>query len=77
MIQVGALETQKDAAERISSARSKAAKILARAKSFTEKIIKNDMTLYRARFAVISREEAENACKTLKSAKIVCIALRN
>lgn len=77
MIQVGALETQKDAAERISDARSKAAKILARAKSFTEKIIKKDMTLYRARFALISKEDAEAACKTLKSAKIVCIALRN
>jgi len=77
LIQVGALETEKDAAQRISTARSKAASILARAKSFTEKIIKNDMTLYRARFAVVSREEAESACKTLKSAKIVCFALRN
>ena len=77
MIQVGALETQKDADERISTARLKAHAILAKAKAFTESIVKSDMKLYRARFANISREDAENACKTLKTAKIVCIALKN
>jgi len=77
MIQVGALETRKDADERIAAARAKARALLARAKAFTEEIIKNDMKLYRARFAGISKEDAESACKTLKSAKIVCMALRN
>jgi D-alanyl-D-alanine carboxypeptidase len=77
MIQVGALETQKDADERISAARAKAHTILARAKSFTEQIVKNDMKLFRARFSGISKDDAENACKTLKSAKIVCMALKN
>jgi D-alanyl-D-alanine carboxypeptidase len=77
MIQVGALETRKDANERISAARAKAHAILARAKAFTEEIVKNDMKLYRARFSGISKDDAENACKTLKSVKIVCMALRN
>jgi D-alanyl-D-alanine carboxypeptidase len=77
MIQVGALETQQDANERIANARAKAAKFLAKAKSFTEPIIKADMRLWRARFAGISKNDAEAACKTLKSAKIVCIALKN
>ena len=77
MIQVGALETQKDADERIAEARSKARTFLAKAKAFTESIVKSDMKLYRARFANISREDAEAACKTLKTAKIVCIALKN
>jgi len=77
MIQVGALETEKDAAERIANARAKAARFLARAKSFTEPIVKADMKLWRARFSGISKEDAEAACKTLKSAKIVCITLKN
>jgi D-alanyl-D-alanine carboxypeptidase len=77
MIQVGALETQKDADERIADARSKAKNFLAKAKAFTESIVKSDMKLYRARFANISREDAEAACKTLKTVKIVCIALKN
>jgi D-alanyl-D-alanine carboxypeptidase len=77
MIQVGALETQKDANERIASARAKAPKFLSRAKAFTEPIIKAEMKLYRARFSGISRTDAEAACKELKNAKIVCIALKN
>ena len=77
MIQVGALETQKDADERIAAARSKATSLLAKAKAFTEAIVKSDMKLYRARFANISKDEAESACKALKSAKIVCIAMKN
>ena len=56
---------------------SKAARFLARAKSFTEPIIKADMKLWRARFSGITKDDAEAACKTLKSAKIVCIALKN
>jgi D-alanyl-D-alanine carboxypeptidase len=77
MVQVGALETQKDAADRIASARAKAAKFLGKAKSFTEPIVKADVRLWRARFAGMSKDDAEAACKTLKSAKIVCIALKN
>lgn len=77
MIQVGALETQKDADERLQTARSKAKTLLAKAKAFTEAIVKHDMKLYRARFANISKDDAESACKTLKSAKMVCIALKN
>jgi len=77
MIQVGALETQQDANDRLTKARDKAARFLARAKSFTEPIIKADMKLWRARFSGITKDDAEAACKTLKSAKIVCIALKN
>lgn len=77
MIQVGALESQKDAAERIANARAKASKFLGKAKSFTEPIIKADVRLWRARFAGMSKDDAEGACKTLKSAKIVCITLKN
>lgn len=77
MIQVGALETQQDANERIAKARNAAARFLAKAKSFTEPITKADMKLWRARFSGITRDDAEAACKTLKSAKIVCIALKN
>jgi D-alanyl-D-alanine carboxypeptidase len=77
MIQVGALESQHDANERLANARAKAAKFLSKAKSFTEPIIKADMKLWRARFSGITRDDAEAACKTLKSAKIVCITLKN
>lgn len=77
MIQVGALESREQADERLAKARAKASKFLDKAKPFTEPIIKADVRLWRARFSGISKTEAEAACKTLKSAKIVCITLRN
>jgi D-alanyl-D-alanine carboxypeptidase len=73
IIQVGALETVNEAKERLGSAQSSAEHLLRRAKSFTEKVVKGDKTLYRARFAGLDKGQAEAACRTLKHEDIPCI----
>jgi D-alanyl-D-alanine carboxypeptidase len=73
IIQVGALETVSEAKERLGSAQSSASHLLRRAKSFTEKVVKGDKTLYRARFAGLDKGQAEAACRTLKHEDIPCI----
>jgi D-alanyl-D-alanine carboxypeptidase len=73
VIQVGALESVSQAKERLGSARSSAANILTRADPFTEKVVKGDKTLYRARFAGLDKDQAEAACRTLKRSDIPCM----
>ena len=78
IIQVGALETETEALQRISAARNQAGGLLARADPFTEPVIaKGDRKLYRARFAGLDRDQAEAVCRTLKRSEISCITLRN
>ena len=78
IIQVGALETETEALQRISAARNQARGLLARADPFTEPVIaKGDRKLYRARFAGLDRDQAEAVCRTLKRSEISCITLRN
>jgi D-alanyl-D-alanine carboxypeptidase len=77
MIQVGALETVEAANLRIAAARGKAMNILGHADAFTEPVVKGDKTLHRARFAGFDKDRAEAACKALKRADIVCMAIKN
>ena len=78
IIQVGALDTETEAQQRISAARNQAGGLLARADPFTEPVIaKGDRKLYRARFAGLDRDQAEAVCRTLKRSDISCITLRN
>jgi D-alanyl-D-alanine carboxypeptidase len=78
IIQVGALETETEALQRISVARNQAGGLLARADPFTEPVMaKGDRKLYRARFAGLDRDQAEAVCRTLKRSEISCITLRN
>jgi D-alanyl-D-alanine carboxypeptidase len=78
IVQVGALETETEALQRISAARNQAGGLLARADPFTEPVIaKGDKKLYRARFAGLDRDQAEAVCRTLKRSEISCITLRN
>ena len=51
--------------------------ILGRADAFTEPVTKGDKTLHRARFAGFDKDHAEAACKALKRADIVCMAIKN
>jgi D-alanyl-D-alanine carboxypeptidase len=76
MIQVGAFEDEKEAKERLASARSKAARLLEGSDPFTETVVKGSKTLYRARFAGFKQEQAEAACKHLKRSDMVCMALK-
>ena len=77
IIQVGALETENEARQRLNAARGSASKLLSDAEQFTETVSKGNKTLYRARFAGLNQDSAEAACRTLKRSEISCIAIRN
>ncbi len=77
MIQVGAFEAERDAKDRLSSARSKAKRLLSGADPFTETVVKDNRTFYRARFAGLDKSEAIAACKYLKRNDFACMTLKN
>lgn len=77
MIQVGAFDDETDAKQRLSAAQIKAKEQLGQADPFTEKVAKGDRSLYRARFAGLDKNQAENACKHLKRSEIPCMMLKN
>jgi D-alanyl-D-alanine carboxypeptidase len=78
IIQVGALESESEARERIEAARSQARGMLNKADPFTEAVVaKGDRKLFRARFAGLDRDQAEAVCRTLKHSDISCITVRN
>ncbi len=78
IIQVGALETEGEARQRIEAARSQAHGLLNKADPFTEQVVaKGDRKLFRARFAGLDRDQAEAVCRTLKRSDISCITVRN
>jgi D-alanyl-D-alanine carboxypeptidase len=78
IIQVGALESEDEARQRIDLARNQSRGLLGKADPFTEPVVgKDNRRLYRARFAGLEREQAEAVCRTLKRADISCITIRN
>jgi len=78
IIQVGALESEGEARERIEAARNQARGLLSKADPFTETVLaKGDRKLFRARFAGLDRDQAEAVCRTLKRSEISCITVRN
>jgi D-alanyl-D-alanine carboxypeptidase len=69
IVQVGALESESEARQRIEAAK---------ADPFTEPVVaKGDRKLFRARFAGLDRDQAEAVCRTLKRSDISCITVRN
>jgi D-alanyl-D-alanine carboxypeptidase len=78
IVQVGALETEGEAQQRIEAARNSSRGLLNKADSFTEAVVaKDNRKLFRARFAGLERDQAEAVCKTLRRSDIVCITVRN
>src|SRR6202171_3427154 len=78
IVQVGALESESEARQRIDAARNQARGLLAQADPFTEPVVaKGDRKLFRARFAGLDRDQAEAVCRTLKRSDISCIAVRH
>jgi D-alanyl-D-alanine carboxypeptidase len=78
IVQVGALESENEALQRIEAARNQARGLLAKADPFTEPVVaKGDRKLFRARFAGLDRDQAEAVCRTLKRSDISCITVRN
>jgi len=76
-IQVGAFDTQTEAAERLSTVQNGNKELLAQATPLTERVEKGDKTMYRARFAGLEKNQAETACKNLKRSDIPCMLLKN
>jgi D-alanyl-D-alanine carboxypeptidase len=78
IVQVGALESENEAQQRIDAARSSARGLLSKADPFTEPVVARDnRKLYRARFAGLERDQAEAVCRALKRADISCMTVRN
>ncbi|MBI5318252.1 serine hydrolase [Bradyrhizobium sp.] len=78
IVQVGALESESEAMQRIEAARSQARGMLNKADPFTEPVVaKDNRKLFRARFAGLERDQAEAVCRALKRADISCITVRN
>ncbi len=78
IIQVGALDSESEAHERLEAARSHARGLLSKADPFTEPVVsKGDKKLYRARFAGLDRDQAEAVCRTLKRSDMSCITIKN
>ena len=75
-IQVGAYEDETEARQRLAAVKSKAAAVLKKADSYTERAVKGDKTWYRARFAGFDRDAATAACKALKRSDIACMPLK-
>lgn len=77
MIQVGVSDEMSKAQALLSRAKAKGNHKLAQAKPFTEKVQKGNETLYRARFAMASEQDAEAACRALKRSGVSCFSTRN
>jgi D-alanyl-D-alanine carboxypeptidase len=76
VIQIGATDDAEKASDLLNRAKSKNA-ALASAHPFTEKVQKGDSTLFRARFAGLDSNAAEQACKSLKRSGFSCFAARD
>jgi D-alanyl-D-alanine carboxypeptidase len=77
IIQVGAFPAEGEAKERLKLAVGAAKRFLGRAEAFTERVLKGETTLYRARFAGLDEDDATAVCKQLKRSKIDCFAVKN
>jgi D-alanyl-D-alanine carboxypeptidase len=78
IVQVGALESESEAQQRIDAARNQARGLLNKADPFTETVVaKDNRTLYRARFAGLDRDQAEAVCRALKRSDISCMTVHN
>ncbi|MBN9082643.1 MAG: hypothetical protein BGP04_00470 [Rhizobiales bacterium 62-17] len=77
MIQIGATDDQNKAQELLSRAKAQGRSVLGAAQPFTEKVQRGKDTLWRARFAGLSEDGAEAACKTLKRSGFACFTTRN
>ena len=77
IVQVGAFEDVAEAKEKIAAARARVASILKDARAYTEIFSKGEKRFYRARFAGLKEDTAEQACKQLQKNKMPCFAVRN
>ena len=76
-IQIGATDAADKATDLLNRAKSQGSGALASARPLTEKVRKGDATLYRARFAGLDTNEAEQACRALKRSGFACFATKD
>jgi len=77
IIQIGAFGSEDEARQHLSDAKQKVHGALASAEPFTERVQKNESTLYRARFAGFNKDSAEAACKQLKRSDFACMTVKD
>lgn len=77
LIQIGAFDDEADAKQHLTAAQSKVQVALAAKDPFTERVLKGDKALYRARFAGFDKSTAEAACRALKRSDFECMALKD
>jgi D-alanyl-D-alanine carboxypeptidase len=72
------MDDEAKAKEMLQEARSRSGRILAKASPFTEKVVRDGTTLYRARFSGFDEaDSAQDACKALKRSGFACFATRS
>lgn len=77
VIQIGATDDESKAKAILAQAKARSQKVLRNAEPFTQKIVRDGNTLFRARFAGFEEADAaQNACKALKRSGIACFATR-
>jgi D-alanyl-D-alanine carboxypeptidase len=78
VIQLGAMDDEDKAKSMLDEAKSRSGRALAHAAPFTEKVVRDGATLYRARFSGFQEpDSAQEACKTLKRSGFNCFATRS
>jgi D-alanyl-D-alanine carboxypeptidase len=78
VIQLGAAEDEDKARAILAEARSRSGGALADTKPYTEKVVREGTTLYRARFSGFDEaDSAQDACRSLKSRGFACFATRS
>jgi D-alanyl-D-alanine carboxypeptidase len=78
VIQLGAMDDEDKAKSMLDEAKSRSGRALAHAAPFTEKVVRDGATLYRARFSGFQEpDSAQEACKALKRSGFSCFATRS
>jgi D-alanyl-D-alanine carboxypeptidase len=78
VIQLGAMDDEDKAKSMLDEAKSRSGRALANAAPFTEKVVRDGATLYRARFSGFQEpDSAQEACKSLKRSGFSCFATRS
>jgi D-alanyl-D-alanine carboxypeptidase len=77
IVQIGAADSAHEAAALLSRARTGERSVLGAARSVTEKVRKGRITLYRAQFAGLAPDQAQEACKSLKRSGFACFARKD
>ncbi|MDX7949888.1 SPOR domain-containing protein [Lichenihabitans sp. Uapishka_5] len=76
-IQVGATKTAREADALLDKAKTDGRSALGSARPVTEKVRKGRTLLYRARFAGLGPDQAQDACRTLKRSGFACFATKD